>query len=99
FERTGNLELIEKIWPCIELALKWMDEFGDVDQDGFIEYRRKTAKGLRNQGWKDSEDSVFHTDGTLADGPIALCEVQGYVYDAKMRISELAKNLGKIDLS
>ncbi|HZT36526.1 MAG TPA: amylo-alpha-1,6-glucosidase [Bryobacteraceae bacterium] len=95
YERTADLKFIESIWPNIQLALSWIDEYGDIDGDGFVEYFRRTSKGLQQQGWKDSQDSVFHADGTLAEGPIALCEVQGYVYDAKMRAATLACALGR----
>lgn len=94
YERTADLPLIQAIWPHIELALTWMDRFGDLDRDGFVEYARRSATGLVHQGWKDSHDAVFHADGTLAEGPIALCEVQGYVYEAKGRAAELAQALG-----
>lgn len=97
YERTGDLQLIREIWPNIELALQWIDKYGDLDGDGFVEYERKSEKGLINQGWKDSHDSVFHEDGSLAKGPIALAEVQGYVYDARVRASELARELGMDD--
>ena len=79
WERTGDLALIRDIWPNVELALEWIDKDGDVDGDGFVEYARKAERGLQNQGWKDSWDSVFHADGRLAEGPIALSEVQSYV--------------------
>ncbi|MDH2310753.1 amylo-alpha-1,6-glucosidase [Methylobacterium brachiatum] len=91
---TGDLETIRAIWPSLELALEWMDRYGDRDGDGFVEYARDTDKGLENQGWKDSHDSIFHTDGQLAKGPIALCEVQGYVYAAKNGMAKLAALLG-----
>jgi glycogen debranching enzyme len=94
FERTGDIETIIKIWPNIEWALEWCDKYGDLDGDGFVEYAKKSEKGLVNQGWKDSHDSVFYEDGKLAQGPIALCEVQGYVYDAKIKAAALAKELG-----
>lgn len=81
---TGDSELLKMLWPHVDLALEWIDRYGDVDGDGFVEYARHGNKGLIQQGWKDSNDSVFHADGTLADAPIALCEVQGYVYAAKM---------------
>jgi glycogen debranching enzyme len=93
--RTGDLELIRKLWPNINLALQWIDQWGDADGDGFVEYSRRSAEGLVQQGWKDSGDSVFHQDGQLADGPIALCEVQGYVYRAKLAVAELARLLGE----
>ena len=76
---------IAEIWENILLALKWIDVYGDADGDGFVEYARHSHEGLVQQGWKDSNDSVFHADGTLAEAPIALCEVQGYVYEAKLR--------------
>jgi glycogen debranching enzyme len=95
YERTGDLAFMEHLWPHVERALMWIDQYGDINGDGFIEYARKTDRGLTNQGWKDSEDSVFHADGRLADGPIALCEVQGYVFEAKMKASAMALALGK----
>jgi glycogen debranching enzyme len=73
---------------------KRIDRYGDADGDGFVEYSRKSKHGLIQQGWKDSQDSVFHSDGVLAEAPIALCEVQGYVYAAKLAASELALLLG-----
>jgi glycogen debranching enzyme len=94
YDRTGDRTFIESIWPNIESALQWIDRYGDVDGDGFVEYARRSPKGLVHQGWKDSKDSVFHADGTLADGPIALCEVQGYVYAAKRRAAEMAAMFG-----
>ena len=82
FERTTDRAFVESLWPHIEAALGWIDKYGDRDGDGFIEYHRQSPDGLVHQGWKDSDDAVFHADGTLAEGPIALCEVQGYVYAA-----------------
>jgi glycogen debranching enzyme len=93
-ERTNDLETLSLIWPNIEKALYWIDHYGDIDNDGFVEYKTKSSKGLTNQGWKDSYDSIFHEDGKLADEPIALCEVQGYVYDAKVNASAIARSLG-----
>lgn len=90
FERTGDLETISELWPHIEAALAWIDKYGDRDGDGFVEYSRVGETGLINQGWKDSTDAVFHADGTNADGPIALCEVQGYVYAAKVHAAKMA---------
>jgi len=95
FEQTGDREFMETLWPHIERALSWMDIFGDRDRDGFIEYARHSARGLVNQGWKDSEDSIFHTDGALAPASIALCEVQGYVHAAKLHACRIAQALGK----
>jgi glycogen debranching enzyme len=95
FERTGDQELIRAIWPNIELALEWIDRFGDRDGDGFVEYGRRSQTGLIHQGWKDSSESVFHADGRLAEGPIAICELQAYVYAAKKGMAGLAKILGQ----
>lgn len=94
-KRTGDLETMRRLWPAITAALSWIDEYGDRDGDGFIEYGRKTADGLINQGWKDSYDSVFHEDGTLARGPIALVEVQAYVYGAWLAAADIARRFGE----
>jgi glycogen debranching enzyme len=92
--RTGDLDFIRSIWGNIRNALEWIDRYGDRDRDGFVEYERYTDAGLAQQGWKDSHDSVFHRDGPLADPPIALCEVQAYVYDARIQAARLAGLLG-----
>lgn len=96
FERTGDRVFIESIWPNIESALVWCDTLGDRDGDGFVEYLREAESGLANQGWKDSADSIFHADGSYASGPIALCEVQGYVYAAKRAAANLSKIIGNL---
>jgi glycogen debranching enzyme len=93
-ERTGDTATIAALWPAIEAALGWIDGPGDRDGDGFVEYYRQTEQGLANQGWKDSYDAVFHADGRLAEGPIALAEVQGYVYAAKRLAARCAQRLG-----
>lgn len=95
YERTGDTAFARSIWPHVESALAWCDTYGDLDGDGFVEYARRAPRGLIQQGWKDSWDSVFHADGTVARGPIALCEVQGYVYAAKLAAAGLAVALGK----
>ena len=97
YERTGDRPFIEGIWSNIEQALEWIDRYGDKDGDGFVEYQRCTPQGLANQGWKDSHDSIFHADGQLVEGPIALCEVQGYVYSAKLAAAGLARLFGESD--
>jgi len=94
FARTGDAETIKAIRPNVEAALAWIDSYGDPDGDGFVEYHRRTEQGLVNQGWKDSHDSVPCADGRLARGPIALCEVQGYVYAAKLAAAEIARAFG-----
>ena len=97
FERTGDDATLSELWLAIEAALAWIDGAGDADEDGFIEYYRATDQGLANQGWKDSQDAIFHADGHLAEGPIALAEVQGYVYYAKRLAARCAARLGHND--
>lgn len=99
FDRTQDAPFIRTIWPNIVSALKWMDEYGDRDHDGFIEYEKQSSRGLVQQGWKDSHDSIFHADGQLAEPPIALCEVQGYVYAAKRAAARMAEVLGEPQLA
>jgi glycogen debranching enzyme len=94
-ERTGDRDTITELWPAIEAALGWIDGPGDPDGDGFIEYERASDQGLANQGWKDSHDAIFHADGRLAEGAIALVDVQGYVYAAKLRAARGARRLGR----
>jgi glycogen debranching enzyme len=98
-ERTGDEAMLHELWPAIEAALAWIDGPGDPDRDGFVEYHRQTEKGLANQGWKDSFDAVFHADGRLAQGPVALAEVQGYVFAAKETAARCARRLGRAELA
>ena len=97
FERTGDLAFIGTSGPHLLAALDWMDRYGDADGDGFIEYARRSETGLIQQGWKDSWDSVFHADGSLALAPIALCEIQGYAFAAWSGAAELADARGDLD--
>ncbi|HET8701209.1 MAG TPA: amylo-alpha-1,6-glucosidase, partial [Nitrococcus sp.] len=99
YQRTGDRPFLETIWPNIERALAWIDQYGDGDGDGFVEYSRHSSDGLVQQGWKDSDDSIFHQDGSVAEGPIALCEVQSYVYAAKRTAARLATYLGDMEHS
>lgn len=99
YHRTSDLATLKKIWPNIIRAIDWINNYGDIDDDGFVEYQHKAINGLTNQGWKDSHDSVFHANGLLADPPIALCEVQGYVYSAKIHGADLARVFGERDYS
>jgi glycogen debranching enzyme len=92
-DRTGDLALVRELWPAAIAAMKWIDTDADPDRDGYIEYARRTARGLINQGWKDSHDAIFHADGTLAEAPIALAEVQAYVYAARRGLARLARRL------
>jgi glycogen debranching enzyme len=94
FRWTNDLGFVKEMLPAAEAALEWTDQHGDMDGDGFVEYRSRSPAGLVNQGWKDSPDSVTHADGSLAEPPIALAEVQGYVYMAKTRMAELYAALG-----
>jgi glycogen debranching enzyme len=96
-ERTGDDETLAELWPAIEAALRWIDGAGDPDGDGFIEYQRASEQGLANQGWKDSYDAIFHADGKLAEGYIALAEVQGYVFAGKHLAARCALRLGLMD--
>ncbi len=91
---TGDDALVDRLWPHALAALDWIETSGDLDGDGFLEYRRRSPLGLRNQGWKDSGDAIRHTDGVLAEGPIALAEVQGYAYAARRAMARLARHRG-----
>ena len=96
-ERTGDLALIDDLWPALVRAVQWIDKYGDSDGDGLIDYKRGRDSGLANQGWKDSEDSVFHADGRFPEGPIALVEVQGYAFAAYRSMAQLAHHRGDQD--
>lgn len=97
--RSGDTAFIRQLWPALEQALHWIDRYGDLDGDGFVEYEASRHGGLTQQGWKDSADSVFHADGRSAEGPIALCEVQGYVFAAKRGAARLARLLEKPEMA
>ena len=99
WQRTRDEPTIKAIWPNVKRALDWIERSGDRDGDGFVEYDRRRSSGLRNQGWKDSDDAIFHEDGALATGPIALCEVQGYVYLAYRMAALLAVDMDDYPLS
>ncbi len=92
---TLDVETLSRLRPALDAALGWIDEWGDRDGDGFVEYEQRSPAGLRNHGWKDSDDAIVHADGSLAQGPIALVEAQGYVYEAKLRIAEVYDALGE----
>ena len=92
---TGDDQTCHELWPHAARALEWIDRYGDRDGDGYVEYQTRSSQGLRNQGWKDSGDGVRFADGSIAEPPIAVCEVQGYVYDAKVRMAELAEKVWK----
>jgi len=95
FDWTGDRSVVDRLWPNALRALEWIDTYGDRDGDGFVEYERRTPRGLLNQGWKDSSDGIRDRHGRLAQTPIALAEVQGYVYDAKRRMAGLARVRGE----
>jgi glycogen debranching enzyme len=94
---TGETRLFEELRPQIDAALNWMEQYGDFDRDGYVEYSCKTEKGLANQGWKDSGDGIVNADGSLAEPPIALVEVQGYVYEAKMEMAKLFRRCSEVE--
>lgn len=89
--RTGDLQTIQELWPALLAAVQWIERVCDADARGLLVYSRASDRGLANQGWKDSGDSVFHADGRLAEGPIALVEVQGYAYAALRTMAELGE--------
>jgi len=95
YARTADLDFIGELWPAISQALTWIDVYGDVDGDGFVESRPRGGSAPQF-GWKSSPDSVFHADGSIAEGPVALCEVQGYVYGAKLGAARIARSLGEM---
>ncbi|MGH7853645.1 MAG: amylo-alpha-1,6-glucosidase [Candidatus Binatia bacterium] len=97
YDHTGDREFIESIWPNIKAALDWIDVYGDIDGDGFVESARLSSRGLVQQGWKDSWDAISHADGSLPEAPVALCEVQAYAYAAKQAGGRLATILGHTD--
>ena len=92
--RTDDLATIDQLWPNIERAVEWIKQYGDCDDDGFVEYSRRAENELANEGWKDSQDSIFHRDGSLATGPIALCEVQAYTWAAFRAAAGICERLG-----
>jgi glycogen debranching enzyme len=94
-ERTRDVATLQRLWLNIEAALSWLEKHGDRDGDGFVEYDRRSNEGLANQGWKDSRDSVFHSDGALAKGPIALVEVQAYAFGAWRAAAAIARAVGR----
>lgn len=96
---TGDDGLLDRLWPNALAALAWIDVSGDLDGDGFVEYRHRSRLGLLNQGWKDSGDAIRHVDGRPAEGPIALAEVQGYVYAARRSMARLARHRGEAELA
>jgi glycogen debranching enzyme len=99
FNWTADEQLVQDMLPHARRALEWIDRYGDLDGDGFIEYSRRSSRGLVNQGWKDSWDAIIHRDGEVAKPPIALCEVQGYVYEAKYRMSSLMRSFGDVRMA
>ena len=92
--RTGDMETIRALWPNLIAAASWMNDYGDSNGDGLIDYARGAETGLSNQGWKDSEDSIFDSDGCFPQGPVALLEVQGYAFAAWKALAEIAVRLG-----
>lgn len=98
-ERTDDDDALLALWPHVEKGLDWLEGPADCDRDGFVEYERRSTRGLLHQGWKDSRDAVMHADGTPARGAIALCEVQGYAYAARRGLARSARRLGHRELA
>jgi glycogen debranching enzyme len=94
---TADEALLDECRPALEQALLWIEKYGDFDGDGFVEYQTRSKRGLRNQGWKDSGDAIVDAQGNLAEPPIALCEVQGYVYQAWQHAANIYQLWGKSD--
>lgn len=99
FRWTGDLELVRRLFPAAHRAMEWIDQYGDVDGDGYVEYQCRSERGLANQGWKDSGDAIVNRNGELARPPIALVEVQSYVYGARLHFARLAQVLGEKELA
>ena len=99
YDWTGDRELVDRLWPNALAAIDWIDTWGDQDGDGFLEYGRRSSQGLFNQGWKDSGDAVRDRFGAVSEPPIALAEVQGYVFDARHRMAGLARMRGESKLA
>ncbi|MGH7211410.1 MAG: MGH1-like glycoside hydrolase domain-containing protein, partial [Acetobacteraceae bacterium] len=97
WRRTGDRALLEQYLDTARRCLDWIDNYGDRDGDGFQEYQTRSSAGYENQSWKDSGDAVLYPDGTHVKGPKALCELQGYVYDAWRRMAEAFDELGEAD--
>jgi glycogen debranching enzyme len=95
----GDDLLTQELWDAARKCLEWADRYGDRDGDGFQEYQTRSKDGYENMGWKDAPDSVMYPDGSLVKGPKALCELQGYAYDAKLRAAEMAGRLGESALA
>jgi glycogen debranching enzyme len=95
YQWTGDRTLLERYLPNVEAAMDWIDRYGDRDGDGFQEYQTRSKHGYYNQGWKDAGDAIPEADGTLAPLPIGLCELQGYAYDAKLRMGDIYEALGR----
>ncbi len=99
FAWTGDLRFVRSLLPAIKLAFQWIDVYGDPMDSGYLSYEKRSAKGLVNQGWKDSWDAVAHEDGSLATAPILLAEAQGYAYAARVRLAPILEKLGESELA
>ncbi len=95
--RTADLAFIDQLWPSLEAAMGWIEDQSSANPNGFLDYERGAQSGLANQGWKDSNDSIFHADGSTPEGPIALVEVQGYVYAALRAMADLARRRDELE--
>ncbi|MFM9157010.1 MAG: amylo-alpha-1,6-glucosidase, partial [Dolichospermum sp.] len=94
---THDQETLAALWPNALAAMNWIDR--NMQKTGYLSYYRRSKRGLNNQGWKDSGDCIVNSKGELATGPISLCEVQAYVYAAKVKLAEIAKIKKQLDLA
>ena len=94
---VGNFSLLTGLQPHVDAALEWLDHYSDLTQEGYASYQTRSSQGMRNQGWKDSGDAIVNADGSLAEPPIALVEVQGFVYKAKIMLADLYRRMGQHD--
>ena len=99
FEWTADVRLVRELLPAVRAAVEWMEVFGDTTGSGYLDYEKRSAKGLVNQGWKDSWDAVVHANGALAHPPIALAEVQGYAYFARVHLAPVLEKVGETKLA
>ena len=95
YQWLGDIEVLQRYLPAAEAAMAWIDRSGDLDGDGFQEYRTRSRHGYYNQGWKDAGDAIVEADGTISELPIGVCELQGYAYDAKLRLADIYDTLGR----
>ena len=97
YQWLGDVEVLHRYLRNAEAAMAWIDTYGDRDGDEFQEYRTRSSHGYYNQGWKDAGDAILQADGSIAELPIGVCELQGYAYDAKLRLGDIYETLDRLD--